>query len=143
MKALILLILALVSASLLIVSPVSRGLYQNSDSVVIHADGSVTPSSAPVVRSGEVYTLNDDIYIPRSTNDGLEVLRNGVTIDGAGHLFRGNGEGSAIHFENLTDVTIKNVMISNFYWGIEIWRSTGCTIYNSNLTAVRFPVVEE
>jgi parallel beta-helix repeat protein len=140
MKASILVTLVLVLASLLIVSPVSKGLYQDSESVVIHEDGSVTPQSAPVVRSGEAYTLKDDIYIPRSTNDGIDILRSGVTLDGAGHVIRGNGQGSAIHFENLTDVTIKNVLLNNFYWGIEIWRSTGCTIYNSNLTAVMYPI---
>jgi parallel beta-helix repeat protein len=139
MKASILILVVLVLSPLLIVSPVTSGLYQNTESVVIHADGSVTPTSAPVVRSGNVYTLNDDIFIPRS-NNGIEILRSGVTIDGAGHLIRGNGQGSAIHFENLTSVTIKNVMLSNFYWGIEIWRSTGCTIYNSNLTAVMYPL---
>ena len=98
-------------ASLLIILPFSKGLYQNTDSVVIHEDGSVTPSSAPVVRSGNVYTLNDDIFIPRSTNNGIEIMKSGVTIDGTGHLIRGNGQGSAIYFENLTDVTIKNVML--------------------------------
>jgi len=140
MKASILVLVVLMLTSLLIILPFSKGLYQNTDSVVIHEDGSVTPSSAPVVRSGNVYTLNDDIFIPRSTNNGIEIKKSGVTIDGAGHLIRGNGQGSAIYFENLTDVTIKNVMLSNFYWGIEIWRSTGCTIYNSNLTAVMYPL---
>ncbi len=45
---------------------VAQGTYQNSESIVIHDNGSVTPSSAPVIRSGEVYTLNSYIFIPTS-----------------------------------------------------------------------------
>ncbi len=118
----------------------TQAIYQNTSSVVINEDGSVTPTSAPVTRNGDTYTLTDDIYIPASTNEGIIIEKNDITLDGAGHKIRGHGESSSIFLENRSGVTIRNVLLENFYWGIELQNSTKCIVSNSNLTAVMYPI---
>ena len=41
---------------------VNFALTQSVENITINNDGSVTPSSAPLTISGNVYTLNRDIY---------------------------------------------------------------------------------
>jgi hypothetical protein len=133
-------LVSLIALALVVGACPALGVYQDTETVTIHVDGSVTPLSAPVSRSGEVYTLTDDIYIYRSTNFGIEIQRGGVTLDGAGHKIKGNGQSSAIFLEKLESVIIRNVMLDNFYWGIELRDCTKCTIYRCNLTAVMYPL---
>jgi hypothetical protein len=114
--------------------------YSDRESVVIHPDGSVTPSNAPLVRSGETYTLTDDINIPSSTNEGIIIERDNVILDGAGYRVLGNGESSAILLEDLLGVTITGFTLENFYWGLEIRGCINCVIYGNNLTAVNYPI---
>jgi hypothetical protein len=129
----------MIMASLAMAKP-TQAIYQETSSVVIKSDGTVTPLSAPVSRDGDVYTLTDDIYIPASTNEGIRIEKDNITLEGAGHTIRGHGESSAIILIQRTGVTIRNVLLLNFYWGIELQNSTKCTVTNSNLTAVMYPI---
>jgi hypothetical protein len=140
MKRTMIAVLMFILIATLASSRPTQAIYQNTSSVVIHEDGSVTPSSAPVTRSGDTYTLTDDIYIPASTNEGIIIEKDNITLDGAGHKIRGHGESSSIFLENRSGVTIRNVLLENFYWGIELQNSTQCSVSNSNLTAVMYPI---
>ncbi len=53
--------------------------------VYIRADGSVEPSTAPIQRNGNVYTLTGDIH------GSIVVERSNVVIDGAGFTLQGTG----------------------------------------------------
>jgi hypothetical protein len=117
---------------------------QTLDTITINADGSVDPSTAPISRLGNTYTLTGNIY-------GKIIVRCFNTIlDGAGYTLQGNGTGRGIEVANIYNasivdgyyVTIKNFNLKNYdeaicvfaYWGnilkgIEI---TSNNITNSN-----------
>jgi len=117
--------------------------YSYGDTIVINSDGSVTPASAPVVRSGNTYVVTDDVLMLSSTNEGIKVERDNIVLDGAGHKLRGNGQSSAIYINGRLNVTITRFLLDNFYWGLEIRSSTKCTISENNLTAVMYCIYIE
>lgn len=57
--------------------------------VRIRADGSVDPSSAPIHRYGNVYTLTGNIFVDTSSDIGILVERDGIVLDGASHKVYG------------------------------------------------------
>jgi hypothetical protein len=113
----------------------------NTTTVTINANGSITPSTAPIQRNGDVYTLTGNI------NSQIRLLKGNITLDGAGHTLHGpyNGtatwdvgggpsqlpEGVAAQFStgvdfganNVKGVTIKNLRVENFSVGMYVWTS--------------------
>ncbi|MBC7129636.1 right-handed parallel beta-helix repeat-containing protein [Candidatus Bathyarchaeota archaeon] len=96
--------------------PIPPGIRINSDGTVEGTD--------KIHREGNVYTLTDDIY---ST---IVVLRDNVVIDGAGHVLKGDGNGTGIFLQERNGVTIKNLKICNFEYGIKFtWLNFGPPAY--------------
>jgi hypothetical protein len=109
----------------------------------INSDGSINPDSAPIRRSGDVYTFRDNIY------GQIVVDRDNVVIEGAGYALEGNYNGTRtdswivgqgpdqgyentelpwtigidLANENRSNLTVKNLNIKNFYIGIYVWTS--------------------
>jgi parallel beta-helix repeat protein len=82
---------------------------------IIRSNGSVDPSTAPIQRDGDVYTFTDDIvgYTIASERDN-------VIIDGGGYSLIGNGNSTGILILNRKGVTVRNMNVSNFGYGIRI-----------------------
>ncbi len=88
--------------------------------ILIKQDGSVEPSSAPIQRVGNVYTITDNLNKP------IVIERGQITIDGAGHrLDRNSNTPNVTSIDsgvgiNLTcsNVTVRNIYISNWNTGI-------------------------
>lgn len=116
----------------------ANATYSEGYTIVINSDGSVTPSSAPVVRNGNTYTLTDDVLMPSSTNEGIKIERDNIVLNGAGHKVQGHGQSDAIDLEGRTNVTIQNFLLENFYWGLTLIDCTKCTIYGNNLSAAMY-----
>jgi hypothetical protein len=80
--------------------------------VTIRADGSIDPPTAPIQRSGNVYTATGDI------NEYLVLERNNTSLDGAGHSIHGVygpllvQVGSQWLVNGTTNMTITNVVIN-------------------------------
>jgi len=73
-----------------------------------------------IQRSGNVYTLTGNIYRT------IVVLRDGIVLDGAGYTLQGSGSGAGIFLQERSGVTIKNMKICNFGYGIKFtWLSYG------------------
>ena len=95
-------VIALILVSLMtlgmvvIVQPVHA---QAQKYITINADGSITPSSAPLQRVGNLYTLASD------ENECISVQRNGATLDGNGRSI------SAIQLDGVINVTVRNFLI--------------------------------
>jgi parallel beta-helix repeat protein len=118
--------------------------------VYIRADGSIDPPDAPIITYDNVtYTLTDNIT---STAEGIVVQRNNIIIDGAGYTLQGVGivpryfgwpyidpPGICI-FERI-NVTVKNMRIMGFPYGIYLHSSHGCTIYKNNLTSISYRAI--
>lgn len=94
--------------------------------VVIRADGSVDPPTAPIQRHGSIYTLTSNITCG-AFSDGIVIERDDMILDGAGYTLQGisgsEAVGGAITGIGITvsgrsNVTIQNITITKFSWGI-------------------------
>lgn len=106
--------------------------------IYIMADGSINPSTAPISTSDNVtYQLTDNI------NDSIVVKRDNITINGAGWSLQGanviNSIGLDISFRN--NITIANLTITQFTFGIYMNNSRNCTIVNNVLTRNNFECI--
>ena len=101
-----------------------------SGTIYIRADGSVDPPTAPIHRSGNLYTLTANII-----NDAIVVERDNITLDGAGYVVQGPGYGAGVYLSGRSNVTIKGMQISSFYWGIYLYSSSNNTLLKNTVTA--------
>ena len=97
-------------------------------SVYIRSNGSVTPSTLPIQKVGDLYTFTGDIL-----NVTLEIQRSNIIIDGAGHTFQGNASGKGIYIK-ATNVTIKNLEIRKFVNAVVILEAANNTITHNCIT---------
>jgi parallel beta-helix repeat protein len=109
-----------------------------SGTIYIRADGSIDPPDAPISSVDNVtYTLTGNIT---SDADGIVVERSNIIVDGAGYTVQGTGamfsrgiylsDGGKVYYFN---VTIKNVKIVAFWYGILFDSSNNC-IFGNNIT---------
>jgi len=108
-----------------------------SGTIYIRADGSIDPPTAPIFTVNDVtYTLTGNIT---SDNDGLMIERNHIIIEGSGFtLARAqaaggppSGNATGINLASFGEnVTIRNIQIENFSWGIKL--SDSCKYNNIN-----------
>ena len=112
--------------------------------IIINADGSISPSTAPIYTADNItYTLTGNITITNiSDPDGIVVDRDNIVLDGAGYTVTGSGlngflliVGNGIKLDNMSNVTINNMMITNFTTGILLDSSSGNTLSGNNVTA--------
>jgi parallel beta-helix repeat protein len=107
--------------------------------IYIRANGSVDPPSAPISSIDNVtYTLTSDI-----TNSTI-VQRDNIILDGGGHKIQGGGFtfSKGVGLWGRKNVTVRNVVIKSFYYGIDIEYSAmndrilGCSIANNTYAGV-------
>ncbi len=65
--------------------------------------------------------------------DGIQVIDNGITIDGAGHTVTGSGSGNGICMLHRSAVTVTGIVATNFNNGILLDSSSNNTL-NGNVT---------
>jgi parallel beta-helix repeat protein len=86
----------------------------------INADGSITPSDAPITNTdNRIYTMTDDINItdhPSIYSAGIRIRRSNIIFNGNGHILRGDGaDGFAMWGSDyVTNVTIENSTATGF-----------------------------
>jgi len=103
--------------------------------IIIRSDGSVVGTDK-IQRDGNVYTFIDNIV-----NQSVVVERDDIVVDGAGYFIEGldSGLGSppdgyGILVEGRRNVTISNVAIQHFFYGICLNSSSKNRITRSNIT---------
>ncbi len=104
--------------------------------ISISPDGNVNSTTAPIKRAEETYSLTGDII-----NFTLEIKRDNIIVDGAGHNLQGFSNGSeyayqAVLIQDRNNVTITNLKITQFWQAIFIQNSTNITINANNLTRI-------
>jgi parallel beta-helix repeat protein len=99
----------------------------DSSTIYIRADGSVDPSTAPIQHTGNVYTFTANI------NDHLIVERDNTILDGNNYKLQGAGTGYGVFLDSRNNVTIKNVYVTGFQYGIYLKLSTDCDIDGNGL----------
>jgi parallel beta-helix repeat protein len=89
--------------------------------IIIRSDGFVEGTDLIRYDSG-VYTFTGDVHRT------IVVLRDGIVLDGAGYSLEGTGSGVGIFLQERNDVTIKNLKIMGFEYGIKFtWAEYGYT----------------
>jgi parallel beta-helix repeat protein len=109
-----------------------KSVHAWTGTVYVNADGSVSPPSAPVTRSGDLYTMSGDVS---SDADGIVILKNNMTLNGAGYLVQGPGGGGSngIYIESRSNLTIRNVRVEEFDFGISLNQSSNVNISENNV----------
>jgi len=112
-------LLAILAISIVTIQAVNA---QFLGSVYISADGSVVGTNS-IQRNGSIYTLTANI------SGGIQVQKSNIVIDGAGYTVQGNGAGRGIDLSNgrgedpsrleIDNVTVKNLQILDFYYGVD------------------------
>ena len=132
-KALSGIVLMLLSASILALAFDVRPARAQADPIYIRADGSIDPSTAPILTTDNVtYLLNGSIH------GQIVVERNDTVVDGAGYSVS-NGGGAygmfsfGIDLTERNNVTIKNVTITDCLIGILINSSSNISIIGNSI----------
>jgi len=102
--------------------------------IYIRADGTVDPSTAPILNIDNVtYVFTDDVL-----NGSLIVERDNIVVDGAGHTLQALESQvhtlKGIQLTDRTNVTIKNFQIKKYCDGIYIINCTNVDVYGNNIT---------
>jgi parallel beta-helix repeat protein len=101
------------------------------EAIYIKSNGTIYPSTAPISNlRNTYYTFRADIDYP------IVVERDNIIIDGAGYTIQGKGiDGSkGIDLTRRVNVTVKNVQIKGFSYGVYMDRASGNVISKNNLT---------
>ena len=109
---------------------------------VIKSDGSVDPPTAPIHRDGNSYTFTDNVV-----GYTVAVERDNIVLDGNGFTLQGNGNSTGLFLKNRNWVTVKNMEISGFQYGIRLFaedfmsmNSTSNTLLDNLLTGNEYGI---
>ncbi len=94
----------------------------------VRSDGSVDPATASIQRIGNIYTFTENIY------DEIVVERDHILVDGAGYSLRGTGSGTGIDLSERTNVTIRNMEIRDFFYGVYLYSSLNNSLFGNSVT---------
>jgi parallel beta-helix repeat protein len=104
--------------------------------IYINSDGTITPSTVPIRRTGDVYKFTSSI-----TDYGFDIQCNNIVIDGAGYTLLGGNwyaPQTGIILHERSNVTIQNMVISGFNVGISINNSSNNIIQANKITNAYF-----
>ena len=102
--------------------------------VYIHADGSTNPPS------GLISSVDNVTYVLNASIGGLVVERDNIVVDGAGYTIQGSGydsctwwSGTGVDLDGRENVTVKNLEIWGFLYGVYVRNGSNCAIYCSRV----------
>jgi parallel beta-helix repeat protein len=97
----------------------------------IRADGSIDPPTAPIDTLDNVtYALTGDI---NADADGIVIQRDNIVLDGAGFTVTGNGSYNGTTLAGRSNVTVRNMTIGNFGYGIWLNSSSNNVLSGNNI----------
>jgi parallel beta-helix repeat protein len=115
---------------------------QSVENITINNDGSVTPSSAPIIRNGNVYTLNRTIY------GSITIEKSYVIFDGAGYAIDSSSSFAALTVkpetpidEHVLGVTVKNLVVAHGVRGIRLQDANNSLIANNTISNVEYGIM--
>jgi parallel beta-helix repeat protein len=115
---------------MLAIIPALRPVNACLEAIYIRADGSVDPPNTNLSTLDCVtYSFSGDVDMP------IIVQRDHIIINGAGFTLQGNGSGNGIALSERVNVTIENLNINGFEFGIYLASSSGNFIVQNNITA--------
>jgi len=108
---------------------------QDNNNITIEADGSITPSSAPIQQEGQNYTLTDNFQ------GSILIQKSSIVFNGAGYWFVSvKGSQYCLKLQEVSNVTITNVAIRGssygYQYGIFLQDSKDCQITNNTIIEI-------
>jgi len=97
-----------------------------SGTIYIRPDGSVEGTDR-IQRNGDIYTFTDNLY------DSIVVERDNIAVDGASYTLQGARSGKGIDLTGRSNVTIKNLQIQSFEYGIWLRIGSNNNISGNNI----------
>jgi parallel beta-helix repeat protein len=97
------------------------------DTIYIQPDGTVNPSTAPISRSGNVYTFTANIY------ESIVIQKNNIIVDGNGYMLQGAPPSYGFTLNSRSNVTIRNTFITGFRYGVYLNFTSDVTVYSNAL----------
>jgi len=134
MKSTKLALILLLGFCCLLVSFPRTEMVRANGTIYIRANGSIDPSTAPIVRDRDVYTLTDYIY------NEVVVERSNIVIDGNSFTIQGSGSGRGFNLTSISNVTIKNISIQGFWIGIHLTSTFHNVLCGNNMKKNDFAV---
>jgi parallel beta-helix repeat protein len=128
--------LLLILVSITLYSAFSIRPIRATGTIYISADGSISPSEAPVS------SLDNVTYSLTANMDySIVVERSSILIDGASYTVQGDGTENGFSLLEVTNVTIRNARIKSCFHGIQLFNSsnnivTGNSIIGSSYEGV-------
>jgi parallel beta-helix repeat protein len=115
----------------------------------IRSNGEVDPPTAPIQRTGNLYTMTDDLL-----NCSIQIEKDNVMIDGNGFslglpsdvgtglagLSYGKTGDALVEISNRKNVVAINVTSSNYFTGISVKNSSGVIILGNNFSNGRLGI---
>lgn len=103
--------------------------------IYIKSDGNIEPSTAPIQRNGNTYSLSDNIE-----NHEIVVQCNNVVIDGNNFTLQGRhatfDQAISIERRNNQNITIMNFVIKQYYAGIRASYLFNCIITKNTIDSI-------
>jgi len=98
-----------------------------TETIYIKADGNIDPPTANITSSDKVtYTFTGNNY------DSLVVERDNIVVDGMGYTLQ-TTSGNGISLSHRSNVTIKNLNIDAYAYGVYLYYSNGTTVFNCSI----------
>ena len=118
----------------------------NVMSIYIKSDGSIEPANSPIRNAGSnQYVLTDNLSPPsnslyNSSMYNIVIEKDHISLDGANHTIDGLDYGVGIEILSRNNVTIKNIVLSQFETGIEVYQSSNVNIFDNSISANQFGI---
>jgi nitrous oxidase accessory protein NosD len=101
---------------------------QPDTSILIGVDGSVNGTDR-ILREGNVYRFTGNVL------NNVTISRSDIIIDGAGFTLQGKGSASGFWIREESNITIKDLQIDNFAYGIWAWDCQNIVITGNTITS--------
>jgi parallel beta-helix repeat protein len=135
-----LILIGLMTLGIVCIQPI-KAEYQGD--ISINADGSISPSTAPIQQTGDTYTLTGDMV------GSITVMRSNMTFDGNGHYIIGGRRGvgglvvgcnyysSPPVLTGASNVTVKNLTVKGSGFGISLVDTLNALVFNNTISETR------
>jgi len=128
--------LVLLVASVLVSSVKIWPVSGAETTIYINADGSITPSTFPILTYDNItYWFTGNII-----NGSITVQRSNVVLEGLDHTLQGDGTGNGMYLSGIVNVTIRDFIIQGFDTGIWLSGSSGSTVLADVITSDNYGV---
>lgn len=117
-----------------VVSSTKTCFAQEAGVIYIRADGSIDPPTAPISTVDNVtYVLTGNIT---SNADGIVIERDSIVVDGSSFTVEGvrAGNSRGIYLEGRSNMTIQNIKIKNFDYGIDLYFCSNNSVIGNTMT---------